>query len=56
MRDLFQVFITAVVVAVAALCTLVQVTDANDAVDRLHERDVVQQVSGDSGRGARDRR
>ena len=58
MRDLIQVFLTAVVVAVAALCTLVQLTDANDAMDRLGDdgQPVVQQVSGDRDRGAPDRR
>ena len=51
MRDLFQVFITSVVVAVAALCLLVQLTNANHAVDQLHERDAVQQVSSGTGDG-----
>lgn len=51
MRDILHAMVAAVVIAVAALCTLVQLSDANHAFDRLgqDEQSVVRQVSSDTG-------
>jgi hypothetical protein len=51
MRDILHAAAAAAVIAVAALCTMVQLSDANHAFDRLghDERVVIQQVSSDSG-------
>jgi hypothetical protein len=51
MRDLLHAIGATVVIAVAALCTLVQLSDADHAFDRLgQDESVVQQVSSDSAR------
>jgi hypothetical protein len=49
MRDVLHIFGSAIVIAVAALCTLVQLSDADHAIDRLSHDDgaVVQQVNAD---------
>jgi hypothetical protein len=46
MRDVLHIFASAIVIAVAAVCTLVQVSDVDHAIDRLHDDGgaVVQQV------------
>ena len=51
MRDILHAVAAAAVIAVAALCLLVQLSDANRAFDRLghDERVVIQQVSNDTG-------
>ena len=50
MREILHAIAATVVIAVAALCALVQLSDANRAFDRLgHEQTVIQQVSTDSG-------
>ncbi|WP_343907437.1 hypothetical protein [Nocardioides aquiterrae] len=50
MRDVLHAVGAAAVIAVAALCTLVQLSDANHAFDRLghDDRAVIQQVSSDA--------
>jgi hypothetical protein len=56
MRDILHAFAAAAVIAVAALCTLVQLSDVSNGFDRLGHDDqpVIQQVS--SGTGHHDRR
>lgn len=51
MRDILHAVAGAAVIAVAALCLLVQLSDANRAFDRLghDERAVIQQASTDTG-------
>ena len=51
MRDILHAVAAAAVIAVAMLCTMVQLSDANRAFDRLghDERVVIQQVSSDTG-------
>jgi hypothetical protein len=45
MRDVMHAIATALVIAVAALCTIVQVADVQHGVDRLrHDDSAVQQV------------
>lgn len=45
MRDVLHGIATALVIAIAALCTVVQLSDVQDAVDRLrHDDSAVQQV------------
>lgn len=45
MRDVLHAIATALVIAVAAVCTMVQVADVQHAVDRLqHDESSVQQV------------
>ncbi|MGY2703614.1 MULTISPECIES: hypothetical protein [unclassified Nocardioides] len=55
MRDILHAFAAAAVIAVAALCTMVQLSDANHAFDHLghDEQSVIQQVSSDTGHRAR---
>ncbi|WP_243057561.1 hypothetical protein [Nocardioides sp. SR21] len=49
MREILHVLITAVVVLVAAVCTLVQLSDADQALERFDgDPTVIQQMS--SGR------
>ncbi|GAA4365050.1 hypothetical protein [Nocardioides caricicola] len=46
MRDVLHIIISLVVVAVAAVCVLAQLSDADQALDRFDgDRAVVQQVS-----------
>ncbi len=55
MRDVLHAIATALVIAVAALCTMVQVADVQHAFDRLqHDESAVQQVDRghDAGPGA----
>ncbi|MDI6908430.1 hypothetical protein [Nocardioides sp.] len=48
MRDVLHGIATALVIAIAALCTIVQVSDVQDGVDRLrHDDSAVQQVGYD---------
>lgn len=51
MRDILHAVVAAAVIAVAALCLMVQLSDANRAFDRLgnDERVAIQQVSSDPG-------
>ncbi|MGB0101720.1 MAG: hypothetical protein WBP61_15690 [Nocardioides sp.] len=50
MREIMHGVALTVILAVAALCTLVQLSDADQAIDRLRQDDsVVQQVSSDGG-------
>lgn len=51
MRDILHAFAAAAVLAVAALCTLVQLSDANQAFENLGHDDhaVIQQVSSGTG-------
>lgn len=53
MRDVLHAFAMAAVIAIAALCTLIQLSDASRAFDQLgrDEQAVIQQVSSDSGSG-----
>jgi hypothetical protein len=52
MRDILHAFAAAAVIAVAALCTLVQLSDVSSGFDRLgHDEQVIQQVSSDTGHG-----
>ena len=53
MREILHALALAVVVAVAALCTLVQLSDVDHAVDQLgrDEQSVIRQVSSDTGSG-----
>ncbi len=45
MRDVLHGIATALVIAIAALCTIVQISDVQHAVDRLrHDDSAVQQV------------
>lgn len=45
MRDVLHAIATALVIAVAAVCTMVQVADVQHALDRLqHDESSVQQV------------
>lgn len=51
MRDVLHGIATALVIAIAALCTIVQVSDVQDGVDRLrHDDSAVQQVGQHPGR------
>ncbi|CAI9414177.1 hypothetical protein [Nocardioides sp. T2.26MG-1] len=51
MRDVLHAIATAIVVAIATFCTIVQVTDVQHALERLrHDDGVVQQVGHDTGR------
>ncbi len=51
MRDVLHAIATALVIAIAALCTIVQVADVQHAVDRLrHDDSAVQQVGPDHAR------
>lgn len=54
MRDVLHAFAMVAVIAVAALCTLVQLSDVSHAFDRLghDEQATIQQVSSDTGSGA----
>ena len=53
MRDVLHAIATVLVIAIAAICTMVQVADVQHALDRLqHDDSAVQQV--DSGDGPRD--
>ena len=50
MRDILHAAALSVVLAVAALCTLVQLSDVQHAFDRLsRDESVIQQVSSDQG-------
>lgn len=50
MRDILHAVALALVLFVAAVCTLVQLSDVEGAVDRLqHDDAAVQQVSSDAG-------
>jgi hypothetical protein len=50
MRDILHAVVLALVLAVAALCTLVQLGDVQHAVDRLSQDEgVIQPVSSDRG-------
>lgn len=45
MRDVLHAIATALVITIAALCTIVQVADVQHALDQLrHDESVVQQV------------
>lgn len=45
MRDVLHAIATALVIAIAAVCTMVQVADVQHALDRLqHDESSVQQV------------
>lgn len=45
MRDVLHGIATALVIAIAALCTIVQVSDVQDALENLrHDDSAVQQV------------
>jgi len=49
MRDVLHAIATLLVIAIAAVCTMVQLADVDHALDRLrHDESVVQQV--DPGR------
>jgi hypothetical protein len=59
MRDILHAAVLAVVLAVAALCTLVQLSDVQHAFDQLSQDEgVIQPVSSDesSSQGAPGRR
>ena len=51
MREVLHAFAAALVIAVATVCTLVQLGDADRAIDRIGARDdgVIQQVGHTSG-------
>jgi len=51
MREVLHAFAAAAVLVVAALCTLVQLSNVSNGFDRLgqHEQTVIQQVSSDAG-------
>ena len=51
MRDVLHAFAAALVIAVATVCALVQLGDADRAIDRIGARDdgVIQQVGHTSG-------
>jgi hypothetical protein len=50
MRDVLHAIATALVIAIAALCTIVQLADVQHGLDRLrHDDSVVQQVGHDTG-------
>jgi hypothetical protein len=51
MRDILHAFAAAAVMTVAALCTLVQLSNANQAFDHLghDQHDVIQQVGSSTG-------
>lgn len=53
MREILHAFAMVAIIAVAALCTLVQLSDVNRAFDRLgqDEASIIQQVSNGSGDG-----
>ncbi len=50
MRDILHGFAAAAVIAVAALCTLVQLSDVSNGFDRLgQDEQTIQQVSHGTG-------
>ena len=52
MRDILHILITSAVIAVAAVCTLIQLSDADHALDRFTgDQAVVEQVSSGTGDG-----
>lgn len=52
MRDILHAFAAAAVILVAALCTLVQLSDVSNGFDRLgHDENTIQQVSSTTGGG-----
>jgi hypothetical protein len=52
MRDILHILITSAVIAVAAVCTLIQLSNADEALDRFNgDQAVVQQVSSGTGDG-----
>jgi hypothetical protein len=54
MRDVLHAIATALVIAVAAVCTMVQVADVQHALDRLqHDESSVQQVDRGQDAGPR---